>query len=402
MQNKVDGIVLFSGGLDSVLAAKLLQRLGLCIFCAHFASPFFGNPGMVPHWRSVYELDIESFDISESFCRMLAGWPPHGVGKTLNPCIDCKIILLQAAKKLLAQTGASFIATGEVLGQRPMSQRREPLNIIDKVSAARPYLLRPLSAQLLEPTDAELSGLVPREKLLRISGRGRLEQLALAKEFGIEEIPSPAGGCLLTERETARRCWPLFGQLFKWHSTQDNDQPMRAMPANSGMTGKKGNEETAELARLIADFRVCGIGRMLWRRDTDCWLLIGRNKADNDKLMQARMRGDIVLRLPVAGPLALARHGASWPPEVLREAAMVLGSYAPAGKCPPGELQISVRNGKVRHEERVFPQRLPELWNLPAWEDVHDQVKNMRKLKEEERLQTKASHARTNSTKEQP
>lgn len=390
MQNKIDGIVLFSGGLDSVLTAKLLQNLGLRILCAHFTSPFFGNASKVNHWQSVHGLDIEVYDISDTFCRMLAGWPPHNVGKTLNPCIDCKITLLCAAKELMKQTGARFIASGEVLGQRPMSQRMESFNIITKASETGDILLRPLCAQLLAPTYAELSGLVPREKLLRISGRGRNEQLVLAKELDIQEIPNPAGGCLLTERETARRYWPLLEQLLKLQSTSHG---LVAAPDN--------HAKQPDMSTLVDDFRICCLGRMLWRQNTDSWLLIGRNKADNDKIMQGALPDDIVLRLPVPGPLALARHGTSWQAEILREAAAVLASYAPKNKCTQGELQIRVCNGNVIERMNVFPKRHTDLWNLPTWEEVHEQVKYIRKIKETERLESRRSHAIISSRRKQ-
>ena len=191
-------ITLFSGGLDSLLTAKLLERQGLTVRCLHFTAPFFGSAASVPHWRQEYGLDIAVQDVSEAFAALLRAWPAHGFGKVLNPCVDCKILLLREARKYMEAVGAQGLATGEVLGQRPMSQRRDTLNVILRDAAVRDVLLRPLSALHLPPTPLEESGLVDRDRLLGIWGRGRQDQLALAREMGIREVPTPGGGCRLT------------------------------------------------------------------------------------------------------------------------------------------------------------------------------------------------------------
>ncbi|MEG2139801.1 MAG: tRNA(5-methylaminomethyl-2-thiouridylate) methyltransferase, partial [Bilophila sp.] len=166
-------VALFSGGLDSILATRLIQEQGLVVRCLHFVTPFFGKPHLIPHWEEVYGLSIEAVDVSEAYIRLLLERPEHGFGKVLNPCVDCKILMMRTAREIMARLGATFLISGEVLGQRPMSQRRDTLNVIRREGAVRDTLLRPLCAQHLDPTEPELSGLVDRSRLLSIFGRGR-------------------------------------------------------------------------------------------------------------------------------------------------------------------------------------------------------------------------------------
>ena len=154
-QRPVDVVVLFSGGLDSILAAKVLEEQGLRVCCLHCHSPFFGDPGAVERWSRLYGLDIRTLDVSDDFCAMLRARPAHGFGKVMNPCVDCKILLLRHARLYMESIGARLLATGEVLGQRPMSQRRDVLNAIRRDAGVQDILLRPLSALHLSPTPAE-------------------------------------------------------------------------------------------------------------------------------------------------------------------------------------------------------------------------------------------------------
>ena len=209
MNNAIDGIVLFSGGLDSILASRVLMEQGLSVRCLHFVSPFFGSLHSAERWKRLYGVDVVIADASQPIVDLVNGWPPHGFGKVMNPCVDCKITLLRMARAYMEKVGAKFLATGEVVGQRPMSQRCDVMNTIRREAGVDGILLRPLCAHHLDPTPMELSGLVDRSKLLGIHGRGRQEQLALAKEFGFTEIPTPGGGCWLAERENARRYWPI-------------------------------------------------------------------------------------------------------------------------------------------------------------------------------------------------
>ena len=338
-------ITLFSGGLDSLLTAKLLERQGLTVRCLHFTAPFFGSAASVPHWRQEYGLDIAVQDVSEAFAALLRAWPAHGFGKVLNPCVDCKILLLREARKYMEAVGAQGLATGEVLGQRPMSQRRDTLNVILRDAAVRDVLLRPLSALHLPPTPLEESGLVDRDRLLGIWGRGRQDQLALAREMGIREVPTPGGGCRLTERENARRYWQVL---------------------------------TLTDAPTGADFALANLGRQFWHRTAEAayWLCVGRNSADNEKLAAAARPGDLLLRLrDLPGPLALARKGAIWPLPVLESAAAHAASYAPKAMALGGAVAVRLVPDGVRGDLQITPARPEDAWGEPAWETVKAAVK---------------------------
>jgi len=206
-------ILLYSGGLDSLLAGKILMDLGVEVTGLHFILPYF-LPDIEPEMlkESVIAkqigLKIIHYRCGEEYIDMLKN-PPHGYGKHINPCIDCKIFFIKKAIELMAETGADFIATGEVVGQRPMSQLKHTLNHIEN-STLKGKLLRPLSAKLLKPTIAEINGIIDREKLYDINGRGRSRQIELAKKFGIKEYTSPAGGCLFTDKFMALRIRDLI------------------------------------------------------------------------------------------------------------------------------------------------------------------------------------------------
>lgn len=288
-------VLLFSGGLDSILAAKVLEEQGIAVDCVHFVTPFFGSRHRKREWKEEYGLDVSPVDIGDSFLTMLRQGPKHGFGKTLNPCIDCKILLLREAMRRMEETGASFIATGEVVGQRPMSQRRDALNLISREAQARDALLRPLCARCLPPTPMEERGLVKRELLYGISGRGRKAQYELAEHFGIRTIPAPGGGCLLTEKENARSYWPLLAR--------------RESP-------------TPE------DFALANIGRQFWLGD--CWLCVGRNQHENEALLAAACDTDLVFKTACfPGPVALGRPGGCpWPEDVVRAAASFVASFS--------------------------------------------------------------------------
>lgn len=335
--------MLFSGGLDSILAAKVLQEQGLKVRCLHCVSPFFGDAAAVPRWSARYGLDIAVLDVSEDFATLLRRRPEHGFGKVMNPCVDCKILLLRHARLYMEAMGARVLATGEVLGQRPMSQRRDTLHLIMREAGVSGLLLRPLCALHLSPTLAEESGLVDRERLLGISGRGRKDQLELAGRFKLAEIPTPGGGCRLTERENARRYWSVLTRL------------------------------AAPTAR---DFALANLGRQFWREADGCWhwLCVGRNSADNERLAAAAGPDDIMLRLrDLPGPQALARNGASWPAPVLEEAACLAASYAPKAAAADEPVIIRARRCGESRELLARPRRVwveDAVWGEAAWDEV--------------------------------
>lgn len=336
---------LFSGGLDSILATRLVMDQGISVRCLHFVSPFFGKPEEIAHWEKSYGFSIETVDIGSDFVQLLQKGPMYGYGKVMNPCIDCKILLMRRAKKILLECGAKMLVSGEVIGQRPMSQRRDTLSIITRDADVTDYLIRPLSAKLLPPTPMELSGLIDRTRLGSLSGRGRKGQIALATEMGITDIPTPAGGCRLDERENVRRYWPVLKRL--------------------------------ENPRTL-DFDLSNIGRQFWRDNV--WLCIGRNEIDNMNLAKMlnwnpeirrfsfsqEIFGPHTALLFVAdlpGPLAFLRFLGHEKPSltaenpILQEAAALVASYMP--KLAGHEIIVSClpAGGIIPKMIKVIPSR---------------------------------------------
>ncbi|MGB3112500.1 MAG: hypothetical protein WBB84_05960, partial [Candidatus Omnitrophota bacterium] len=208
---KRKAVALISGGLDSLLAAKLVQEQGIEVqgvaFVMSVASTSVRDFSHNVHIASNEAgIPVKIVDISKEFLNILKS-PKHGYGSNMNPCIDCKIFMLRKAWEVMKEEGADFVVTGEVLGERPMSQRRDALNIIRKSSSLDGYLLRPLSAKLLDETIPEKEGVVDRERLLDIEGRSRKRQFELARKYGIKKFFPPAGGCLLAD--------PIFAKKVK-------------------------------------------------------------------------------------------------------------------------------------------------------------------------------------------
>lgn len=205
---------LLSGGLDSTLAVQLMLGQGIEVIVLNFITPFCtctkkGCKHEASRIAKKFGIPIKVIAGGREYIEMVKK-PRHGYGKNMNPCIDCRIFMLKQAKEHMEKTGASFIFTGEVLGQRPMSQRKNVMKIIEKESGLEGFILRPLSAQFLEPTIPEKEGLVNREKLLSINGRSRKPQIKLAEKFSIKDYPCPAGGCRLTDQQFARRIKESF------------------------------------------------------------------------------------------------------------------------------------------------------------------------------------------------
>lgn len=232
--SKVKALVLLSGGLDSMLAARILLEQGVEVVGITFISSFFGAKRGLQAAKML-GVPLIAYNIAEKHLEMVKK-PEHGYGKNMNPCIDCHSMMLREAKEILEGKEMAlvypngkvkavaqkydFISTGEVLGQRPMSQNSRALKIVTEYSGVGELLVRPLSAKLLEVTAPEKEGKIEREKLLDISGRSRARQIELAKEYGISEYPSPAGGCLLTESDFSQKLRTLFE---KWPEAQTID-----------------------------------------------------------------------------------------------------------------------------------------------------------------------------------
>jgi len=338
-----DAVALLSGGLDSILAVKVVEEQGLKVKCLHFTSPFFGKPEKVAHWERIHGLDIACVDAGRDFVDMLQN-PPHGYGRFLNPCVDCKILMVSAARALMDQYGARCIVSGEVLGQRPMSQRRDTLNIIRRDAGVKDVLVRPLCAKHLDPTQVELDGLVDRERLLSISGRGRKDQMALARKFGLKEVPTPAGGCMLAELESARRYKPLLD-----------------------LAGQ------GSFALAPGDFDLSNTGRQLWSGPH--WLSIGRNKADNERITSLAREDDYVFKVRYfPGPLSLGRGlgdlgRAGWSVEMQRAAASVAAWYSSKARAADSEVRVLATRQGNSEEILVRPCKASGAgFAAPAWE----------------------------------
>jgi tRNA U34 2-thiouridine synthase MnmA/TrmU len=278
-QKKIDGknkrtargLVLFSGGLDSILAAKILQAQKIEISPICFESYFF-DCAKAKIAAAENGLPLRVVDISEKHLAIVKK-PKHGRGAGANPCIDCHLLMLKTAREIMEAEGFDFVATGEVLGQRPMSQNKLSLEIIERESGLAGKLLRPLSAKLLPETGAETRGLVDRGKLFDIFGRSRQAQLALAQKYGIKNIPQPAGGCVLTDPEYGRRLKDLMAKRPDFC----------------------GND--AEILRC---------GRIFWV--DDFLIVVARDKNECDLLKEKSQKGDWVFEPEnFSGPAVLIR-----------------------------------------------------------------------------------------------
>ncbi len=276
---KVKALVLLSGGLDSMLAAKLLLEQGVEVAGITFISNFFGA---AKARKAAEQLGIRllEHDFREEHLAMVKQ-PAHGYGSNMNPCIDCHALMLTRARELMERDGFDLVATGEVLGQRPMSQNLQALAIVAKISGIGDRLVRPLSAKLLDETMPEKTLLVDRNKLLDISGRSRKRQVELAARYGIKDYPSPAGGCLLTDPGYSKKLKELFTY---WPECQGGDTEIIKHGRVFWLTANSDNGEEKIL------------------------LLIGRDQADNEALQKSAKSGDIIVELADEnGPTALIR-----------------------------------------------------------------------------------------------
>ncbi len=271
MKDKIKAVALFSGGLDSILAVKLIEEQGIEVKGINFKTPFFGLEKTFVAAKDL-NMNLETIDITQELMEILRN-PRHGFGKNMNPCIDCHTLMFKKAGEDMTKIGASFILSGEVLGERPMSQNRNSLNIIEKESGFEGRILRPLSALLLAETIPEKESLVDRNKLLDISGRSRKRQMELAVKMGIEDYPSPAGGCKLTEPAFSKRLRDLFTQ--------------------GGFS-----LEDIELLKLGRHFRL----------SKDIKLVVGRNKEENEQLQNFFQDGDFLFKAKnLKGPVSLLK-----------------------------------------------------------------------------------------------
>ncbi len=284
---------LFSGGLDSCLAAEIIQKQKIDVEGICFISPFF-NAKKAEITADELGIPLHIIDISTDLIVLLQS-PIYGFGKGANPCIDCHILMVKKAGSLMQEIGASFLISGEILGQRPKSQNRWALDIVEEKSGWKDYLLRPLTAKNLPPTLPEREGWIKRENLLGIRGRTRHVQLEMARSLGIKNFPAPAGGCLLTDPSFSRKIKHLLG-------------------------GGKLSLNEIELLKL---------GRHFLLKE-GVKLIIGRNKIENTMIFQLAIEGDICLQvIGYPGPIGLLRKSDA-DDQILLLAASITARYSDA------------------------------------------------------------------------
>ena len=307
----IKALGLTSGGLDSLLALALVRSLGVEVEAFTFVSPFLRAEAAR---RGVAQLglDLRVVDFTDEQIEVVKN-PRYGRGANMNPCLDCHTLMVRLAERIRKEEGFHFIFTGEVLGQRPMSQTRRGLDLVAHASGVEERLLRPLSAQRLTPTLPEREGWIDREKLLGLTGRGRKPQMALAGELGLTDYPTPAGGCPLTEPQFSHR----LKRLLERH------------PA--------AGPREMELLRLGRHFELGG--RVV--------LILGRKKAENERLASLIGPDDTGLQaVGPPGPLGLIPAPAELSDEQVELAGRILLAYSDAAG-PTGQVRISA-GGAIR------------------------------------------------------
>jgi tRNA U34 2-thiouridine synthase MnmA/TrmU len=304
---KLKAVSLFSGGLDSQLAVCLIKDQGIDVVGVNFSTPFFGAEERTRLAAQALGIDFKLIDIGTAYLDVLKN-PVYGYGKNCNPCIDCHGFMLRNAGDYMQEIGASFLITGEVVGQRPMSQNKSSLNAVEKLSGYKGIILRPLSAQILPPTKAETEGWVDRSKLLNISGRSRNVQMQLAEHYGIKDYPTPAGGCLLTQENFSKRLRMLLA-----------------------VKPEAGTDE----------MEILKVGRHFYVSD-DQLLVVGRNHAENEQLNRLAVADDYLLKVSDRpGPLGLIRSIKPSGTVDLKRPGAIVARYSDAKDLPLAEIIVS-------------------------------------------------------------
>jgi tRNA-specific 2-thiouridylase len=343
MNAKIKAIALVSGGLDSALAVAVVSRLGVEVLALHASIGY--SPGFMraeiagekpadlaaaeaARMSAAFGVPVRILDLVEEYFGVLLH-PRHGYGANANPCIDCHLFMIRKAKGVMEREGAQFVFTGEVLGQRPMSQNYKALELIDRESGLEGLLVRPLSAKLLPETLAEKNGWIARDGLLDIQGRSRRRQMELAAALGVKGYSSPAGGCMLTDENYAAK-------LKDW------------MKHRGGAS--LAHEETL----------LFSVGRH-FRLSPSVKAVVGRREAENHYLERAWLGEWLAMPVDVPGPTVLVQ-GPATDEDLLLGAALV-ARYCDAKSSP--SVKVVARKG---NEERIF-----EI--APAAEDVVEQMR---------------------------
>lgn len=311
----VRALGLCSGGLDSILSALVLREQGIDVTWVTFDTPFF-PPAKAKKAARTHGISLITRDITPVYLEMLKD-PPGGYGKNMNPCKDCHALMFRLAGEIMREEGYDFLFSGEVAGQRPMSQTKNSLRYVEKRSGFDGHILRPLSAKVLPETLPEKEGLVDRERLLGLSGRSRKPQIALAEKFGVKEYPSPAGGCLLTDGGFSKRLRDLFAH-------------------------------TDSVTKV--DLNLLKNGRQ-FRLNPGAKLIMGRNRRDNEQIVRYAGEGDYlrIHCLDYPGPTGLLPKDADG--KSIRQAAAILVGYT---KAPAGaEVEVAVAGSQGESTVRV-------------------------------------------------
>ena len=324
-------VVLISGGLDSTLAAKLMLQQGVELVGLYLSAPW-GCCDKTKAMKVAGQLGIPFMvmKLTNEYINVIRR-PKYGYGSSMNPCIDCRIYMFHKAKELMRQVDASFLVTGEVLGQRPMSQMPRSLHLIEQDSGLSRLIVRPLSAKVLPTTLAEESGAVDREKLYGITGRSRKPQMELARQLGVLDYPNPAGGCLLTDKQFGDRVRDLFE-----HQEEIDLEDM-------------------ELLRLGRHFRV----------NPSTKLIVGRNEEENRVLEEYLAAGRLLVAPDdFSGPTALVVGAPD--DEAKSLAVQAIAHYTRPEKCPPSAMVLCKMGLSRDSQQQPLTETLPLTGGLAA------------------------------------
>lgn len=315
-------IGLFSGGLDSACAIKVVQEQGIEVIAFHYSTPFMNvikQNNNIEEQAKQLGVELKIISHEQKFIDIVKE-PKHGHGKNINPCIDCKIFILREAVKYAKEVGAKFIFTGEVLGQRPMSQRYKTLMLIQKEAGLDGKLLRPLCAKLLPETEAEKKGYINREKLLEIQGRTRKQQMELAKKYKLEGFIGGNSGCKLTDKEYSKRVRDMFEHIPKPN---------------------------------LNDIQLLSLGRHF--RAGNSKILVGRDEIENDFLEDLKQKDDFVFQAKdIMGPSTLLQGEKS-------EQAIELAAQLTARYSDSKQKQTTIKYGKEKLNKEITAEKVSQL-----------------------------------------